>query len=178
MNSVPMKGAHGCFALAASAGPRSPLAAWEMSLSSWDPLVPGQTRGSAGLLSCPAEYSGMDWPGSGSNGSMVSGQVLPVPTGLGRVELGVPGKQQLSWMRGSAPGSSQFPHHPAWFDVTIVFRISSSLLSQKPPAPWQHLWTCKPGGGFYYRIWSWIVTQLMSTMEVKISILFLGFIPC
>lgn len=78
----------------------------------------------------------------------------------------------------SAPGNSQFPHHPAWLDLTVVFRISSLLLSQKPPAPWQQLWTCKPGGGFYYRIWSWIFTRLMSTMEVKISVLFLGFILC
>lgn len=83
---------------------------------------------------------------------MVGRRVLPEPTGLGRAELAVPGKQQLSWMRSSAPGDSQFLHHPAWFDLTIVFHISSSLLSQKPPAPWQQLWTCKPGGGFYYRI--------------------------
>lgn len=121
----------------------------------------------------------MDWPGSGSGGDdSMATRVLPVPAGLGRAELRVPGKQQLCWVCSSAPGNSQFPHHPAWADLTVVFRISSSLLSQKPPAPWQQLWTCKPGGGFYYRIWSWIFTRLMSTMEEKISILFLGLILC
>lgn len=104
--------------------------------------------------------------------------VLPEPAGLGRAELRVPAKQQLSCVCCSAPGNSQFPHHPDWFALTVVFRISSSLLSQKPPAPWQQLWTCKPGGGFYYRIWSWVFSRLMSTMEVKISVLFLGFILC
>lgn len=162
------------------AGPRASLAAWEMSLPGWDPLVLGHTRGSAVLLPCPAEHSGMAWPGSGSSGgaSMVGRRVLPVPAGLSKAHLGVPGKQHLSWVCSSAPGYSQFPRHPACFDLTVVFRISSSLLSQKPPAPWQQLWTCKPGGGFYYRIWSWIFTRLMSTMEVKIFVLFLGLNLC
>lgn len=37
------------------------------------------------------------------------------------------------------------PRNPVCFNLTIVFSISSSPLSQKPPAPWQRVWTHEPG---------------------------------
>lgn len=65
--------------------------------------------------------------------------------GCAQVGSGVPGTERLfpdAWL--PAPSSSRFPHRPACFNLDVVFSVSSSLLSQKPPAPWQHVRTREP----------------------------------
>lgn len=47
---------------------RQPVQGLQPLFAAWDPPVPGHTRGSAVLLSCPAGHSGTTWPGSGSSG--------------------------------------------------------------------------------------------------------------
>lgn len=122
------------------------------------PCPPAATRGSAAplaLRSAPAQTGcadcrllGLRLEAAGA-GSVAGRRGLPAASaqlGCAQVEFGDLGKGELfPDARHSAPSSSWFPHCPVCFNLTVVFSVSSSPLSQKPPAPWQQVWTCEPG---------------------------------
>lgn len=82
----------------------------------------------------------LPWPGS------------PRPPGVpSEGSLGEWGSLGSPGWSGNAPGAAlcarqlPVPRRPVCFNLTVVFSVSSSPRSQKPPAPWQRLWARAPG---------------------------------